>query len=609
MSDQRVSRWTDDGKHLTNEFTKHSAFNDLIHRLFDSDILPNTYKYKENEIFADAYVHERQYDYTSLDFDYSYLTVKYRYEDKLDSLFWDENYTSKLICILGPVGSGKTTFTEFYLHSYCPFHGRKPSHFDLKMFITFKGSIEDDGTDVYHHFFLLMKAEIENQCNQRGFDIEAALNSRTRVPSNLREWVWTALEETSNSSQIEFRYVVLFIDNIDQLGVRAQKKIIAEVQAILKNKSINIWKVIICMWPSTYEALLSPQFNLVRGAYPLPLGKLTADKLSQERSLSLKVKLASHIDVRLSRDATIFIENCFSLLSRKQSQILMHICNGDLRRFLRIVGDMIRSEKAYDIHKQYEQNISRSYEYEIIECMLCGTKQYFVHMPNKIGNIFMLGNNYIKPRDILIGYHALLYLKSGTDTPVTLEKCLLNLGYAPANIKRMNENLLAFNFVHEIPHSSFNPAIENKYDVHHDAVDAYLDFIFEPAYLDNIAQTTPVEPFYDIAVTKSSANDFARRASSTISFIKYIRDNEDKFCTVSLVNKDIKADDFIFCLQNAALPAFWIKAAKRYLERLMGLKRSMLLQHVVSDETWDSLINDQIFLDIVTKPAILEARK
>src|SRR5277367_2440440 len=62
-------------------------------------------------------------------------------------------FAGRCICVLGAVGSGKSTLVDYYLRCYCGTKGRNRAEFDKKLIVHFDSKVIQDNTDFYHDFF------------------------------------------------------------------------------------------------------------------------------------------------------------------------------------------------------------------------------------------------------------------------------------------------------------------------------------------------------------------------------------------------------------------------------------------------------------------------
>ncbi len=206
-------------------------------------------------------------------------------------------------------------------------------------------------------------------------------------------------------------------------------------------------------------------------------------------------------------------------------------------------------------------------------------------------------------RDLLIGQHALQLLAQDRHTQADLHQALRSLGYSETNIGVVERSLLTFNFFHE------EPAGGKKidYEIHEDVVQEYLTLRFEPAYVDNVAMVTPVDPKYLNRMFKTRGDrpdDFQRRVGTTLAFLEFVRDCEEQFRDPKLV-MNTPSDDFILALETLKLVCLWKHMALRYQDRLIGLRESGYLR-TIDPAWWDSMIGDSLFVESRGAPEFLE---
>ena len=180
------------------------SINSLFNRCYGSDILPSRAQFprsfQHEDVFANLYLSERQW---VDEVDFAPEQGPERHELYLDELFWSRDVVHPLICVLGPVGSGKSTLVDYYLRCYCGTKGRNRAEFDKKLIVHFDSKVIQDNTDFYHDFFLFAQSSIRYQCSQKGFEIDVAIKRRPTQPNNVREWVWAALEELTRHRREE----------------------------------------------------------------------------------------------------------------------------------------------------------------------------------------------------------------------------------------------------------------------------------------------------------------------------------------------------------------------------------------------------------------------
>jgi hypothetical protein len=169
-----------------NPFARSPAINSLFNRCYGSDILPSRAQFprsfQHEDVFANLYLSERQW---VDEVDFAPGDQPERHELYLDELFWGREIVHPLICVLGAVGSGKSTLVDYYLRCYCGTKGRNRAEFDKKLIVHFDSKVIQDNTDFYHDFFLFAQSSIRYQCSQKGFEIDLAIKRRPTQPNNV----------------------------------------------------------------------------------------------------------------------------------------------------------------------------------------------------------------------------------------------------------------------------------------------------------------------------------------------------------------------------------------------------------------------------------------
>ena len=256
---------------------------------------------------------------------------------------------------------------------------------------------------------------------------------------------------------------------------------------------------------------------------------------------------------------------------------------------------LLCGDTAYSIWKQSKQNPEsrRTFDYELLDALLVGTNDAFDHDEHRIANLFAMGAGRVRPRDLLIGHHALQLLSQDRHTQVDLHQALRSLGYSETNIGVVEKSLLTFNFFHEEP--AGGKKIE--YEIHEDVVQEYLALRFEPAYVDNVAMVTPVDPKYLNRMFRTRGDrpdDFTRRVGTTLAFLEFVRECEDQFRDPKLVT-NTTPETFIKAIESLKLVCLWKPMALRYRDRLIGLMESGYLR-TVNPEWWESTIGAPLFV-------------
>jgi hypothetical protein len=265
---------------------------------------------------------------------------------------------------------------------------------------------------------------------------------------------------------------------------------------------------------------------------------------------------------------------------------------------------MLCGDTAYRIWKQSKQNPEhrRTYDYELLDALLVGTNDALDHDEHRIANLFAMGAGRVRPRDLLIGHHATQLLAQDRHTQDDLTQALRNLGYSDTNIGVVQRSLLTFNFFHEEP----SGGRKIDYEIHEDVVQEYLALRFEPAYVDNVAMVTPVDPKYLDRMSKTRGDrpdDFIRRVATTLAFLEFVRECEDQFRDPKLV-ANTTSETFIKALESLKLVCLWKHMALRYQDRLIGLKASGYLR-TIDPGWWEATLGNALFIQAREAPEFL----
>jgi hypothetical protein len=592
-----------------------------LQRCFESDILPSRSvhpkRFARHDVFANLYTSERVW-HDEVDFQ---PAGPDRHERYLDHLFWDADPARPLICVVGSVGSGKSTLVDYYLRCHCPDDPRRRDGFDRTLVVHFDARDVQDNTDFYHLFFLHIQSSVRMQCtqSQSGFDIDAAIKRRPTQPNNVREWVWAAFEELSQfasrkSETTPFRHIALVIDNLDQTPAKVQIRAITEVEQWLRNPLIRLWRVFLPLWPSTYSHLRNHRFNMLRGANIVHLGGLDTNALfsGQEHAIEQQVSSASAAAVRQSSD---YFSEIAAFARKRLLDRIGGLSHGNLRMMLSLWGGFLRSEAAHGIWRQRRASAdsSRSYEYELLDALIVGASEALNQRTHRVANLFTMGHAHDRPRDLLIGPHALFLMAQGFHRQRTLTDTLIQLGYSEDNVQDAIESFGAFNMFHQTP--AQNNLVD--FEIHGSVVQEYVGIehtgfprkglIWEPAYVDNVAVVTPVDPAFLGTMKKTRgdrAEDFTARVETTLSFLRFLRTCEDAFRDPKKLRPDVSGDNFREVLHKRQLPCLWRGMTLGYRGRLIGLQQSGYLK-TIDTRWWDRILGDPLLVGVESAESAL----
>jgi hypothetical protein len=165
--------------------------------------------------------------------------------------------------------------------------------------------------------------------------------------------------------------------------------------------------------------------------------------------------------------------------------------------------------------------------------------------------------------------------------------------------------LSAFNILHLVPSSRLG---SNEFELHDPVIAEYADLIWEPAYIDNVAMVTPVDPSLRSHMHKTRGDrteDFTRRVETTLVFLGFLRTCEESFRDSSQLRPGVDPDEFRMSLTKLKIRSIWRGMSVAYRARLTSLKRGGYLKNVDAG-WWSKTLNDHpLFLDIEKSDELL----
>ena len=254
---------------------------------------------------------------------------------------------------------------------------------------------------------------------------------------------------------------------------------------------------------------------------------------------------------------------------------------------------------------------ARGYDYELLDALIVGACDALNQQNHRIANLFALGHAQSSPRDLLIGPHSLFLLAQGVHRHRALSDTLLALGHNRGRIDATLAALSAFNVLHQVP--TQDDSLE--YELHLPVIREYVGgerpgLLWEPAYLDNVAMVTPLDPGLLCRTQRTRgdrADDFIPRVLTSLAFLRFLRDCEESFCDRRKLPLGVDPGGFATALDHHRIPCLWRGMTIAYQDRLTGLRRSGYLKNVAAD-WWDGVLNDPVFRDARHAPTHLAAR-
>lgn len=584
----------------TNPLARTEVTSQLLKRCYDADILPSRREYPRwfdpSDVFGEMYLSKRRWieDKEQSDVEANF------YENELERRFWDSSAQPE-ICVTGPVGSGKSTLIDYFLRCHCLHSGKSRDRFDKKLIIHFDARATLDNADFSSKFFLAAQASIRFQCKERRIELESWIKRRPSAPTNVQEWVWAALEELTNAANKtdrtnNFEYIVLVIDNLDQTAEMVQVKAISTVEQWLSAPSIEIHRVFFPLWRSTVHNLRHSAYNLLRNAEIMHIGEIVPDDLIEARERVI-TKHLEETSASADQEFASYVPEITGLAKREIATIVEGLANGDLRTLLRLWGGFLRSSGALAIWRRWQANVTsgRSYRYELLDALITGSFQALYHGSLRVANLFELGVARRQPRDLLIGPHAMHLLGTGVRSRTDFHAALEALGYSQAAIQKLEIGLQSFNVFHQ--YSSGMCLID--YEIHDRVIETYAHLQLEPAYIDNVAMVTPVDPSLHASmhVTRGDRpGDFRPRVETTLTFLRFLRGCEDQFRDPARLATGHDTATFVQSLATLKIPCLWRRMAIEYENRLSNLRRARILEDVTAD-WWERTLADPLFAE------------
>jgi hypothetical protein len=518
------------------------------------------------------------------------------HEEQMHKLFWDESF-GNLLVLSGDVGTGKSTLVQYYLRCWCP--DRLPQQFSRKMLIMLDAKAFGDDQVIYKLYYKTQRAIKQ---------AVARVNEPLSIGESRRADDWT-LQAFDNirarkvRGEGTYHFFVLVLDNIDQCTPEVQMRLLQEIDTWRQYHGETFWRIIIPMWPDTLEHVRNRNLAMFRGVKEFRIGPLESS-CHYARAEMLQRIVDAGID-ELDEDdgiAGAFVRDAIGWLrSYGVAETIRNICNGDLRRELRLIGDFLRNEETFFYWKSKKDPS----KYEIMRWVLLGPMDDFASSTSRIGNLLTLGHDQRHPRDMLIGWH-LLQVVSKSVTYRTLYNVLRRLGYAEDNIEAAVNNGWKLNWFHSQVASS---VVDQKIQSHEAVIHAYLLLATEPYYVDSIAPITPVTGLVLSKMEKMKANfsrfSFALQVNLSLEFIDSIRMDEEEFISVDKTRPELNKEIFIQTLAELRLQKLWRSMAERYYDRLSGLRESGRLPNI-SNDVWDEWLSRPIMTDWqVTEESLL----
>lgn len=626
-----------------------TTFERAYNTAFNSEVLPDdqeNWVFKVNDPRARLYTSKRKWlatDEPNRDY------AEFEYEKLLEQVFWSRrNKATALVVIEGDVGSGKSTLIEYFLRCYCPTESERKEEFKKKLpiivnlsnvcsdnyeseiyrkireEITKKIDFELDSDDCYAMYDPVLNFDGKLFLNALGDKDEEqyraeCVQSRKNVLTD-KDWVELALRylSTKSAAQItegqaaQYEYLVICLDNIDQRSEDVQLRTVELANRWLKELKLRLWQLYIPVWPKTYDKLIqNPSISPIGDHEFISLGTVDPEEVIKKRN-------ELHIEEVLGdEDATDppgdpaktsgqfgihFLEDTFSFVRSDFIRTLRDLSGGNLRTERDLWKQMLSSKSLYQNY--LDSNSRQGWDedkkmglYNHWDGLITGSRDVHHRTRSKLRNLFYATATPRNGRDLLIGVHLLLLLeKEGSArTEITIKpfnKRLRSYGYDDDAIEE------AMAYFQDTMFTIFPSKGGDRIRIRQKIVRQYLCLLRDPAYLDNMAMTTPVpENLHPkMKITNSfDPKNFCDRVFTTLNFLMQINRDEDYFCEPKHCTSGLHPDIFVGYLSSYKIHRVFLIAIQSYKERLDALKSLKKLTRTVRKDQWDAIFNHEAF--------------
>lgn len=604
---------------VDSRFTAQLAHSDTyIHAAFSERAVPpktTNAVFKSDE--APLYVARRRLPKSNAAFtQFEYFLL----ERKLDDIFWSDEPHSPVVIVKGVPGSGKSTLIDFYLRSYCPTQGKRQSEFKRKIPIiidfNLTSTIEDFDYWLYREIrtsVLGSMPELESMDQFAMFEPELQFNGhifqvaygslslpeQTSVKARLvqecksrisdRRWVELALgfisKAISGAIDLPFKYLVLCLDNLDLSPRKVVEHALELIRSWLEDRQFSLWQIYIPLWPDTIDLIRNDGLiRLVQKNWvtEIDAGEVDRDQLISRRFASVK---------QVSNDVYEVLRRYHEFIPVSFTKTIMQLSGGNLRRELSVWEAILSSRGLWE-HFRSPRPGELLGLYALADSLMVGRQGFHHRTRNPVANIFYATDPAYTELDLLIGYHTLHFLHTGVRSYWDLCEQMGRLGYLESSIR------LALSYFRDHNLIEWNNAGESEaIVVHRTVVDAYQYLLVDPAYLDNIAMTTPVDVNHLNAIIPTNSFDraqFLSRVLSTLEFLGQLKDDEDQFVNNNIAFSE-NPDAFHDALEQAKIPRLFTLLLAAYTRRLENLQKGGYLSDVMGSH-WDSIWTHPTYL-------------
>lgn len=590
------------------------------------------------------------------------------YERSLSETFWHENAHLKPISfLLGPVGCGKSTFLRYFLYEYCPRYSGHAEEHKRKFIIDVNLRGISSASELEAELYQQMRDSIVKFARWRGFDLISADNYgmfdpifnwnsalyaditlkekehlvKTKLSTmSDREFVHWSLafisrQMTSRDMQnavFPFTFLVLVIDNLDNSPYELVSKVIDILQRWIELKW-HFWKIYIPLWPTTFYSLKEKYKPRLLESYgpPTHLGRVDENELFEKRNtkaMSLIRKSGKPVSVldgneRITlstNDVIDYFQSAREEARFKFRTLLKNLSGQSIAWELGLWENTLRSrnlELHYLRRKSYgardsqgggdESLFDHVTNYAWCDALFTGVSEQHNKASSPIPNLFYATGKCNSHYDALIGVHIITMIKcKNMRSCSSIVGELTSWGYTADDVMAGLEYLRG-KHLFEWQENTRGTSV----DLYPGTESAFWALLELPAYIDNVAMTTPVEMarLKDMSRTCSQKTDeFVARVRTTAQFLEQIRTDETRFSTFYAVSPH---DNELFeHVAKRFLAAEFYNVTKimcsAYRSRLVALREKGYFPALRHD--WLNLLNMPVFRNLDGEPTFLQPK-
>lgn len=558
----------------------------------------------------------------------------------MGALFWGEGKFT-LLFVEGAVGSGKSTFIDYYLRCYCPNEGTHQAHFAAKLIINVDFRSTPSVVEFDKRLYEEARQQIRNACTEISFAIEVEddyefwnplfeFNSETFLRAQGSEdplafrttyvnnhkptvsdeaWVRCALRFLSmkaGSSVCPFQYLVLCLDNLDQSDLEVLQHAIYRVREWTKLAgTMRLWRVFVPVVPGTLSLILE-KVRPLPGYEPLFIPAPKLESLLDRRSEVLEAAINGSSDKQSDKPSRMleFIRDCRGWASPRFHALLRGVSAGSARTSLKLWQCVMSSPSVFETYSARVDNpASKQFlgHYYLMDGML--TAQYPVFRPehHPLLNIFNVLPESADERDLLIGPHVLALLKRHVTDYTVLVATLQHLGYDLEAIQAALSLFKTRYLFRELKQRAIHPEPS--------VCQGYWELLSEQAYIEHIAYVTPLEAalLEGVRYRAGRVDDevFMARSEAAIAFLGQLKQDEERFCKIDGLPTGCDRDDFKKELSRSGIPSVLRICGVSYRNRLVWLRKHKIYSGV-SSLKWQQLIESNVLVAAINTPAQLQ---